>query len=167
MRPSFEHRCPIQEKLAVYTLSDEPMVVALPSRHELARPDSGAGLTMKRLAGETCILYGPRGPACTTPPLPHAMRLVSALVLAIWELRPSMHTSHRLDAQPRRGRTWHLLRPHSLQRMRMDGIVYRGFKGPAQPRALLSIATRRGDLSAVVKRFLNLVRTAVKSPTQS
>ena len=158
---------PNPEGLAVYTLPDEPMVVALPSKHELARPDSGAGLTMKRLAGETFILYGPPGTgmydatiaACHAAGFSprvgnlgaatqHAPRIASTLSLVAAGLGISCV-------------------PISLQRMRMDGIVYRGFKGPAQPRALLSIATRRGDTSSVVKRFLNLVRTAVKLPTQS
>ena len=48
--------------------------------------------------------------------------------------------------------------PWSLQRMYMDGVVYRRRKGAAQPKALLSPASRRGDPSAVVRQFLGIVR---------
>jgi hypothetical protein len=40
----------------------------------------------------------------------------------------------------------------------MDGVVYRRRKGAAQPKALLSPASRRGDPSAVVRQFLGIVR---------
>ena len=52
--------------------------------------------------------------------------------------------------------------PSSLQRMNMEGVIYRPLSGNAKPRALLSFATRRGDVSAVVKLFVDLVRKAAK-----
>jgi len=45
----------------------------------------------------------------------------------------------------------------------MDGVTYRSIKGPAQPKVILNLASRRGDPSMVVRHFLGLVRRAVKS----
>ncbi|MFG3756901.1 LysR substrate-binding domain-containing protein, partial [Klebsiella pneumoniae] len=53
--------------------------------------------------------------------------------------------------------------PASLQRMHLDGVVYRRLKGTAQPTAPLRLATRRGDSSAAVRRFVELVGQTAKS----
>jgi hypothetical protein len=45
----------------------------------------------------------------------------------------------------------------------MDGVVYRRLKGAAQPKAILSVASRRGDPSAVVRQFLNLIKETLKT----
>ena len=52
--------------------------------------------------------------------------------------------------------------PASLQRMQMDGVVYRRLTG-TQPRAPLLLATRRGDTSPVVRRFLDLVKRTART----
>jgi DNA-binding transcriptional LysR family regulator len=52
--------------------------------------------------------------------------------------------------------------PASLSRMNMDGVVYRRLKGNMQPKAILNLASRRGDPSVVVRHFLNLVKKAAK-----
>src|SRR5207247_11388299 len=53
--------------------------------------------------------------------------------------------------------------PASMQRMIMGGVAYRRLKGPNQPKAVLNLASRRGDPSAVVRHFLNLVRRAARN----
>jgi DNA-binding transcriptional LysR family regulator len=52
--------------------------------------------------------------------------------------------------------------PASLQQMHIDGVIFRRLDGRAQPKAVLNLASRRGDPSAVVRHFLNLVRQAAK-----
>jgi DNA-binding transcriptional LysR family regulator len=47
------------EGLVITPLLEEPMVVALPVGHALAQGDGGASLSLRRLASETFILYGP------------------------------------------------------------------------------------------------------------
>jgi hypothetical protein len=47
--------------------------------------------------------------------------------------------------------------------MIMDGVAYRRLKGPNQPKAVLNLASRRGDSSAVVRNFLSLVRRAARN----
>jgi hypothetical protein len=46
--------------------------------------------------------------------------------------------------------------------MNMEGVVYRRIKGSAQPKAVLNLASRRGDRSAVVRQFCTLVRRTAR-----
>lgn len=148
-------RSPIADPagLNVVLLLREPMVLALPRAHALARKPGA--LSLKALAGETFILYRRRsGPglydaimaACTAAGFSprvgqEAPRIVSTLNLVAAGLGLS-------------------LVPESLQRMRMDGVVFRKLGGAAAPRAPLYLASRRGEASAAVRRFLDLVRRA-------
>jgi hypothetical protein len=50
-----------------------------------------------------------------------------------------------------------------MQRMTMDGIAYRGLKGTSQPKAVLNLASRRGEPSPVVRNFVSLVRRAARN----
>src|SRR5262245_4155653 len=139
------------EGLVVSTLLREAMVVALPRRHRLAGP--GGALPLRALAGETFIVYRRRnGPglydailsACNAAGFSprvgqEAPRIVSTLNLVAAGLGIS-------------------LVPGSLQRMRMDGVVFRRLSGAAQPKAPLYLAARRGETSAAVRKFLELVR---------
>jgi DNA-binding transcriptional LysR family regulator len=141
--------------LVVDPLLEEKMVVALPDRHFLAAREDGdeAGLDLKRLAGETFIVYRRHsGPglydaifaACHAAgfsPLvgQEAPRIVSTLNLVASGLGLS-------------------LVPASLQRMHMDGVTYRAIAGHDQPVAPLHLASRRGEASPVVRSFLNLTK---------
>jgi DNA-binding transcriptional LysR family regulator len=156
--------------LTVDALLQEAMLVALPSTHPLAgsapaavplgaaakAPQSPA-LPLAALAAETFVVYRRRsGPglydaifaACHAAgfsPLvgQEAPRIVSTLNLVAAGLGIAIV-------------------PASLQRMQMDGVVYRRLTG-TQPRAPLLLATRRGDTSAVVRRFLDLVKRMARS----
>jgi DNA-binding transcriptional LysR family regulator len=142
-----------QEGLVVNPLLQEAMVLALPRAHIVARRASANdALPLKALAGETFIVYRRHnGPglydailsACNAAGFsPHigqeAPRIVSTLNLVAAGLGIS-------------------LVPESLQRMRMDGVVFRRVAGAAQPKAPLYLASRRGETSAVVRKFLELV----------
>lgn len=146
--------------LAVDPLLEEAMLVALPSQHALAS-SAGAeatGIALRRLGSETFIVYRrPSGPglydaiiaACHAAgfsPLigQEAPRIVSTLNLVAVGLGIS-------------------LVPASLQRMRLDGVTYRRLIGAVQPKAPLHLATRRGDPSPVVRRFLALVKRMAKT----
>ena len=141
------------EGLVVSRLLEEPLLVALPSNHALV--GEGA-LSLKRLARETFIVYGPAGRgfydltmvACNAAGFSprigqEAPRVTSLLALVATGL----------------GIT---LVPASLQQMHIDGVIFRRLDGRAQPKAVLDLASRRGDPSAVVRHFLNLVRQAAK-----
>ena len=146
--------------LTVNPLLEEAMLVALPSGHAHASRGAGDGaaLPLAALAGETFIVYRrPSGPglydaiiaACHAAgfsPLvgQEAPRIVSTLNLVAAGLGIAIV-------------------PASLQRMQMDGVVYRRLAGAAQPRAPLLLATRRGDTGAVVRHFLDLVKRTART----
>jgi DNA-binding transcriptional LysR family regulator len=148
------------QNFVVNPLLTEPMVVALPGEHLLARRDSAGdgALSLKELAGETFIVYARQlGPAfyeatmtaCLkagfSPRLgQEAPRITSALSLVAAGLGIAVV-------------------PASMQRMAMDGVAYRRLKGAVQPKAALNLASRRSDPSTVVRNFLSLVRRAAKT----
>jgi DNA-binding transcriptional LysR family regulator len=153
-------RTPVTDPLGlmVNPLLEEAMLVALPAAHPLAAGDAdGSALPLAGLAAETFIVYRRRsGPglydaifaACHAAgfsPLvgQEAPRIVSTLNLVAAGLGIAIV-------------------PASLQRMQMDGVAYRRLKG-TQPRAPLLLATRRGDTSAVVRRFLDLVKRTART----
>lgn len=143
-----------QAGLVVSELLREAMMLALPRGHVLARRGgANRALPLKALAGETFIVYRRRnGPglydailsACNAAGFSprvgqEAPRIVSTLNLVAAGLGIS-------------------LVPESLQRMRMDGVVFRRLTAAAQPMAPLYLASRRGEVSAAVRKFLELVR---------
>ncbi len=138
-------------------------MVALPAGHALAAASDAAPLPLAALSGDTFILYRrPVGPglydaiiaACHGAgfsPLvgQEAPRILSTLSLVAAGLGVS-------------------LVPASLQRLRMDGVVFRSLSRASRPQAPLNLAHRRGETSAVVRRFVALVRrTAGELPREA
>jgi DNA-binding transcriptional LysR family regulator len=147
------------EELVISPLLEEPMMVAVPSEHMLARSDGGgdAALSLKRLAGETFILYGPPGTGMYDTTI--AACRAAGFNPRVGQQAPRITSTLSLIAA---GLGISLV-PASLQRMNMDGVAYRRLMGPIQPKAPLNLASRRGDPSPVVRQFLNLVKEAVKT----
>ena len=153
--------------LVINPLLDELMVVALPSMHSLAQRDNNRDaaipIPMKALADETFIAYGrPREPG------QHGLGQYEAMIVAC----------HAAGFSPRIGQdtptiisTLGLVAaglgisivPASLQRMNLDGVAYRNLKGIIQPKAILNLASRRGNVSAVVRHFLDLVKREART----
>jgi DNA-binding transcriptional LysR family regulator len=145
--------------LVVDLLFEEPMVVALPGDHALARSGRGGGaLPLKDLAGETFIPYArQQGPA-----LYDAM--VAACLKAGFSPRLGQEAPRVISALGLVAAGLGIaLVPASMQRMAMDGVAYRRLAGAAQPKAFLSIAARRGEPSAVVGHFMAMVRRAARA----
>ncbi len=139
------------EGLVVILLLEESMLAALPRGHALAA--GHRSLPLKSLAGETFVVYRrPSGPG-----------LYDAIIAACHAAGFSPNVGQEA---PRIISTFNLvaaglgvsLVPASLQRMHMNDVAYRRLRDAAQPRAPLLLATRRGDGSAVVQRFVKLVR---------
>jgi DNA-binding transcriptional LysR family regulator len=142
--------------VVVIPLQEEPMVVALPSHHPMARSGRSRIVPLKALADDPFILIGPPGTglhdetvaACRTagftPRLGQpAPRITSTLSLVAAGLGIA-------------------LVPSTIQGLRIAGIVYRRIQG-ACPKAFLGLASRRSDPSPVLGQFLNLVRTIARS----
>jgi DNA-binding transcriptional LysR family regulator len=148
-----------REGLLLTPLLQEPMVLALPYGHPLAgRANADEALPLKILAAETFIVYRRHsGPglydailaACHTAGFSpsvgqEAPRIVSTLNLVAAGLGIS-------------------LVPESLQRMHLDGVVFRPITGAARPTAPLILASRRGEASAAVRQLLGLVKRTAKN----
>lgn len=151
-------RAPVadSEGLVIDALLDEPMVVALPSSHHLAR--SHRAVSLQALARETFIVYGGKqGPGLHDATIAACLR--AGFSPRVGQEAPRITSTLGLVAT---GLGISLV-PASLQRMTMDGLVYRSLKGTGQPKAILSLASRRSDASLVVRHFVNMVRRAAKS----
>ncbi len=157
-------RSPVADvlNLLVRPILDEEMLVALPVGHALSSLSAAAStaLPLTALANETFILYKrPGGPglydtiitACRgagfSPRVgQEAPRIISTLSLVAVGLGVSIV-------------------PASLQRLQMDGVVYRRLAANSQLRAPLILACRRGENSAAVQRFIDLVQTSAEHVT--
>jgi DNA-binding transcriptional LysR family regulator len=53
--------------------------------------------------------------------------------------------------------------PASLQHMNIRGVAYRRLPDSKHLKVALNLASRRGDTSAVVRQFVNLVRRRAKN----
>ena len=139
------------EALQITPLLDEPMVAALPSQHPMARRQKGKAVALARLAGDPFIIIGPPGTgihdetiaACRdagfSPRIgQQAPRITSTLGLVATGLGVAIV-------------------PESMQRMTMDGVVFRRLSG-AQPKAFLGLAWRRADTSPLLRQFLRTVK---------
>jgi DNA-binding transcriptional LysR family regulator len=146
--------------LTIQPLLDEPMVVAIPADHPLTKAKNSA-ISLRRLATETFILYGPPGTGMYDS------------IIAAWAAAGFNPHVGNLGAStqqgPRIGSTLSLVAaglgitfvPSSLQRMNIEGVAYRPVQA-SKPVARLSLATRRGDTSATVRQFRTLVRSVAK-----
>jgi DNA-binding transcriptional LysR family regulator len=149
-----------RQGLVVDPLLEEPMVVALPSTHALARTTST--ISLQRLATETFILYGPPGTGMYDATI--AACLAAGFNPRVGNLGASTQQAPRITS------TLSLVAagsgisivPSSLQRMNMEGVLYRPLKGGSRPNASLALASRRGDASGVVKQFIKLVKATAK-----
>jgi DNA-binding transcriptional LysR family regulator len=144
--------------LTVRPLLEEEMLVALPSGHALGIDVDP--LPLAALANETFILYKrPGGPglydtiitACRgagfSPRVgQEAPRIISTLNLVAAGLGVSIV-------------------PASLRSLQMDGVVYRRLAEASQLKAPLILACRRGENSAAVERFIELVKRTADSTT--
>ena len=138
-------------------------MLALPSEHVLAgaRRNAGAALSLKRLAKETFIAYGPPGSGLieATTAACHA----AGFNPRIGQAAPRVTSMIGLVASG----LGIALVPASLRHFHVDGMVYRRLKGSPQPKSILNLVSRRGDSSAVVRHFLHLAKRAAKKTVSS
>ncbi|HUL58017.1 MAG TPA: LysR substrate-binding domain-containing protein [Anaeromyxobacteraceae bacterium] len=134
-------------------LADEPLVVALPSRHPLA---GGTALPLRALAHEPFVLF-PRHPrpgwidvvqeACRAAGFrPAVAQEVLELSTAVTLVAAGIGVS---------------LVPASAQALRLDGVAYRALRRPA-PKTTLVALRRPDERRAVVDRFLEVARELVR-----
>lgn len=141
--------------VVVTPLQEEPMVAALPSRHPMARTGRSKVVPLKSLANDPFILIGPPGTGLHDETV--AACRAAGFVPRLGQPAPRITSTLGLVAAG----LGIALVPSTMQSVRMAGVVYRRLQGGA-PKALLGLASRRGDPSPVLRQFLNLVRTIAK-----
>jgi DNA-binding transcriptional LysR family regulator len=144
------------EGIVVTPLQEEPMIVALPSRHPMARISRSRAVPLRSLASDPFILIGPPGTGLHDETV--AACRAAGFVPRIGQPAPRITSALGLIAAG----LGIALVPSTMQSVRIDGVVYRRLQGTA-PKAFLGLAARKGDPSPVLRQFFNLVRTTAKS----
>jgi len=148
-----------QEGVVVAPLLEEAMVLALPHAHGLARRTKASELVpMKALVDETFILYRrPSGPGLYDA-------ILSACAAAGFSPRIGQETPRIVSTLSIVAAGLGIsLVPESLQCMRMVGVVFRRLGGAVQPKAPLYLASRHGERSVAVRKFLELVKRTAQN----
>ena len=146
------------EGLLISRLSEEEVVAALPSGHPLA-VDKGkrdTALPLKALANEpfilgrrlTLALHAMTIAACHSAGFaPKVAQEIPRVTSALAYVAAGLGVAFV---------------PASMQRMQMRGVSFRRVTSPLRPTLPLILASRRGDPSPVVRKFVTLVRQAAK-----
>ncbi len=141
--------------IAVHSVLEEAMFVALPCGHRLAAPLDATPLELPELAGETFILYRrPVGPGLHDAIIAACDR--AGFSPEIGQETPRMLSTLSLVAA---GLGVSLV-PASMRRLQADGVAYRPLDGGARLAAPLNLAYRRGETAAAVRGFIALVQRA-------
>jgi DNA-binding transcriptional LysR family regulator len=125
----------------LHPLLQEPLVLALPEGHALARGNARDAIPLKRFSDETFVVNRPHGPmrdavfgACHaagfSPRVQEAPHVISTLPLVAAGIGISMV-------------------PASLQHLNIRGVAYRRPTGSMRLKVPLHLASRQGDISAV------------------
>jgi DNA-binding transcriptional LysR family regulator len=144
--------------LLVQPLLQEPMLVALPTGHALASTPTEP-LELGELATQIFILYK----------RPGAPGLYDSIITAC---RGAGFSPRVGQEAPRIVSTLNLVAaglgvsivPESLRRLQMDGVVYRKLADSAHITAPLILACRRGENSAAIQRFIDVVQRHIGDP---
>ena len=143
--------------VTVVPLIEEPMVVALPARHPLAR--NRRGLTLTSLAHEKFIGY-PRAAGAGLYDSVIAACIVSGFNPDIAYEAPQIVSTLNLVAA---GMGISVV-PSSMQRLRLDEVAFRPLSGPHRPKGQLNLAVRDDALASPASAFLALVRKDAGAP---
>ena len=147
--------------LVTHPLLEEAMVVALPSEHTLAQSKVGANaaLPLKLLSDETFVFYRRHGSWAWLRDA-----VFAACHAAGFSPRVGQEAPHVISTLPLVAAGIGIsIVPASLQQMNIRGVAYRRLNRTTQLKAPLNLASRRGDTSAVVQKFRNLVKRTVKN----
>jgi DNA-binding transcriptional LysR family regulator len=145
------------QSITVHPLVEEPMRIVLPSNHPQARKRF---VSLATLAQETIIL----------PPRAISPGLYDSIIASCQRAGFSPMLKHEDPLMVIASIVYLVaagfgisIVPHSFEHIRADGIVYVPIKGEA-PRALISLAVRKDNRSAVIRNFVALARPRARAP---
>ena len=142
--------------LAVEILLTEPMVVALPRGHVLSKRGPTSPVEIRDLRGEPFIVFArQQGPAFYDSTLAACQR--AGFSPRIVQEAPRVTTALGLVAA---GLGISVV-PESVQRIALDGIVFRAIDERAGLTAVLAIGWRKNDRSRALANYLAVVRALV------
>jgi DNA-binding transcriptional LysR family regulator len=143
------------EALAELVVQREPLVIALPKHHALARRES---LRLAELRGEAFILF-PREARPSYADLVLDACAKAGFAPAVAQQTQEVQTAVSLVAAGL-GVT---LVPESVRSLRRENVVYKTIGAPAAPVSELSAVYRRDDRSAVLGGFLGVMGEVMAS----
>lgn len=140
------------EGLAVETLLTEPMVAAIPRGHRLAKRRA-APIRMRELKEEPFVVFArQQGPAFYESTVAACHRAGFAPRIA--QEAPRVTSALALVAAG----LGVCVVPASMQRIALEGLVFRAIDGRAGLEAVLALCWRRNDASAALRNYLAVVR---------
>ena len=147
------------EGLVFSPLLEEPMVVALPEGHALARGQARVVLPLKKLSDEIFVVN--RQPGALGGPRDNVLAACRAAGFSprVGQEAPNMIATLPLVAA---GMGISIV-PASLQHMNIRGVAFRRLTSSTHLKVPITLASRRGDTSAVVRQFVNLARQIAKN----
>src|SRR5262245_54186203 len=148
------------EGVAIDQLHEEPLFVALPRGHALARSENSGdtALSLKALAHEAFVFYGDvHGMLTMQSNAVIALCHAAGFNPRITHIVPDQISRLNLVA----AELGVAIVAASLQRMNVDGVVYRRLKG-AQLKIPLSLVSRHGEPSEVVRQFLKMAKRTAR-----
>ncbi len=119
------------------------MILALPSQHPMAQRTQDKTVPLSRFSADPFIIMGPSGTGIHDETIAACRK--SGFSPLIGQQAPRITTTLSLVA----AELGIAIVPESMQRMTMDGVVFRRLSG-ARPTAFLGLAARRADASPVV-----------------
>jgi DNA-binding transcriptional LysR family regulator len=146
------------EGVAFHLLLHEPMVVAVPKGHALTRSHAGAALPLKALSDETFVVNRPRTVVAGISDDVFAACRAAGFNPRVAQEAPNVIATLPLVAA---GIGVSVV-PACLQHINIPGVAYFRLAGAMQLKLALGLASRRGETSAVVRQFVNLVRRRAK-----
>ncbi|MBH5369141.1 LysR family transcriptional regulator [Bradyrhizobium glycinis] len=146
----------LAQGVVVTPLQEEPMIVALPGNHPIAKRGKAQSISLASLANDPFILIGPQGTGLHDETV--AACRAAGFMPKLGQPAPRITSTLSLVAA---GLGIAVI-PSTMQSVRIAGIVYRRLRAPV-PKAFLGLAFRRSDPSPVLKQFLNVVRSIAKS----
>jgi DNA-binding transcriptional LysR family regulator len=145
--------------LTVYRLLDEPMVVAVPAAHPLARDRDATPRSLRDFAAEPFIAFARvEGPGMFDATL--AACLKAGFTPRLGQEAPRITSTLGLVAAG----LGIALVPASMRRVRMDGVAYCDLAVADQPTVPLHLAIRREPGSTILRNFVDVVRRAARAP---